>query len=296
MPDGDLPAAGHLHLSSPAICKSVAFLSGADNSRRRRSAGALLTATVASTAATAACKYSCRRSSSASRPALAALLNRSSPAHAGKAYTLWHGSPRSCLLVCPACELNCNTCACSVQRGPMAWLRCAKKSSVSKGRRRAASYSSSSCSVSKKYCTVSEWVLGSTRACAAHRAPHPPRQHVGLLTGRAKSLVRVGAQAACQRARSTHVTELLELCTSALALGLHLLCQLLVLHHLLLQRPPRNVPTFWRRQDALGVLHVCRRSPPLHYTCMQKHTAHCRAGQLTHPTACVVKCRLPLTD
>ena len=106
-PDGDLPAAGHSHLSSPAICKSVAFLSGADNSRRRRSAGALLTATVASTAATAACKYSCRRSSSASRPALAVLLNRSSPAHAGKAYTLWHGSPCSCLLVCPACELNC---------------------------------------------------------------------------------------------------------------------------------------------------------------------------------------------
>lgn len=106
-PDGDLPAAGHSHLSSPAICKSVAFLSGADSSRRRRSAGALFTATVASTAATAACRYSCRCSSSASRPALAVLLNRSSPAYAGRAYKPLHGSPGSCLLVCPSCELNC---------------------------------------------------------------------------------------------------------------------------------------------------------------------------------------------
>ena len=98
-PDPHLPTGSHSHPNSPAICKSVAFLSGADSSRRRRSAGALLTATVASTAATAVCRYSCRCSSSASRPALAVLLNRSSPACAGKAYMLLHRSPGSCVPV-----------------------------------------------------------------------------------------------------------------------------------------------------------------------------------------------------
>ncbi len=65
---------------APAISRSVAFLSGAESRRRRRSAGALRAATVSSTAATAACRYSCSRSSSASRPAFGALPKRSSPA------------------------------------------------------------------------------------------------------------------------------------------------------------------------------------------------------------------------
>ena len=65
---------------APAISRSVAFLSGAESRRRRRSAGALRAATVSSTAATAVCRYSCSRSSSASRPAFGALPKRSSPA------------------------------------------------------------------------------------------------------------------------------------------------------------------------------------------------------------------------
>ena len=96
----------------------MAFLSGADSSRRRRSAGALCTATVASTAATAACRNSCRRSSSASRPLLAALLNRSSPVNKKKAHCAFRTVHQALLAGSGACCCTQLRVVCSAHQWP----------------------------------------------------------------------------------------------------------------------------------------------------------------------------------